>query len=304
MILRTLFLAASGFLLSCDGRRVPHEDGTKPVAGAPAASVTLKGRTFKTFKVKLFITEKDRRHGTVGLGAAPEGEAYLFAWPRNRYIKLESERAGASFDVAFLKLDGKVADTQTLLRGDREGITSRAEAAHALLLPGGTLKALGVQDSDAADLSDGVNDAPVQDLPTMKIGGVTAHVTLALTAEEREHGFMFRPRLSKDDGMLFCYDYEGPRGFWMGNTLIPLDIAFFKKDGTLLNVNETPTYPNPRQPPRGRPTSDSVGPAQYVLEMNLGWFKRQGLVDEQGRPEPGLKVEFPPEALRLSIHEK
>ena len=301
MIFRAFLLTAAALLLSCDGRRVPPGDVQKPLATAPSAIVTLKGRPFK---VKMFLTEKVRRHGTVNLEAAPEGEGYLFAWPRNRYVKLESEFARASFDVAFLKLDGKVADTQSLVRGDREGVTSRAEAAHALLLPGGTLKELGVKDGDAVVLSDGVKDAPVQDLMTMKIGGVTAHVHLALTAGEREHGFMFWPRLSSDDGMLFCYDYEGPRGYWMKNTLIPLDIAFFGKDGTFFNVNETPTYPNPRQPPAGHATSNSTGQAQYVLEMNLGWFKRHGLVDEQGRPKPGLKVEFPPEALRLSFDEE
>ena len=71
---------------------------------------------------------------------------------------------------------------------------------------------------------------------------------LALTEEERQHGLMFRPRMSPNDGMLFAYSNEGSRSFWMANTMIPLDIAFFANDGTLLNVNETPMYPDPRNP--------------------------------------------------------
>jgi hypothetical protein len=98
--------------------------------------------------------------------------------------------------------------------------------------------------------------------------------------------------------MLFAYDHVGMRRFWMGNTLIPLDIAFFAADGTLLNVNATPMYPDPRHPPADYATSDSAGPARFVLEMNLGWFKKKGLVDAEGKPTPGIRAEFPPQVLK------
>ena len=96
--------------------------------------------------------------------------------------------------------------------------------------------------------------------------------------------------------MLFAYPNEGDRSFWMKNTLIPLDIAFFTADGTLLNVNETPTAQVPREGPW--PPSPSKGAARYVLEMNLGWFKKKGLVDNSGHIVPGTKGEIPPQAPR------
>ena len=68
--------------------------------------------------------------------------------------------------------------------------------------------------------------------------------------------------------------------------------------GTLLNVNETPMYPDPRNPGALYATSDSKGAARYVLEMNLGWFKRKGLVDGAGRITPGTKAEIPAAATR------
>src|SRR4030095_9072184 len=63
--------------------------------------------------------------------------------------------------------------------------------------------------------------------PTMTINGIPALVELALTETERNHGLMFRPRMSAEDGMLFAYPDEYERGFWMKDTLIPLEIAFF-----------------------------------------------------------------------------
>lgn len=127
----------------------------------------------------------------------------------------------------------------------------------------------------------------------LRIGNATANVEVASTEEEIRRGLMFRRGLAPDSGMLFVHRDEAPREFWMGNTLIPLDIAFFASDGTLLNVVGTPTYPDPLNPPQGYPTARSKGPARFVLEMNLGWFRRRGLVDERGVPNSGVRADFP-----------
>ena len=273
--------------LSCDGSKK---------AALEAGSVTLKGRKFA---VTLKLTEKERRVATLLFRRLPEGGAYLMAWPRERYLKLESQAAQESFDVAFLNRAGKIVDRQPLRRGDEEGIMSAAEAAYALFLPPETLQKLGASEGDTVEFSPEARAAAPQELPLVKIGGATAYAELALTEPERNHGLMFRPRMSPDDGMLFAYPDEYPRSFWMKNTLIPLDIAFFTREGILLNVNETPTVPNPRAGPW--PGSPSAGPARFVLEMNQGWFRRRGLVDENGRPKSALKAEIPPEAFRGSF---
>jgi uncharacterized membrane protein (UPF0127 family) len=223
----------------------------------------------------------------------PDGQGYLLLWPRPRFLKLE-RAALDSYDVAFLDRNGKVVDLGTLDRRNPDGLLPQAEAGAALLLPSGDLKKMGVQRGDAAQVS----GAPAaQELPLAIIGGVPALVELALTRAERNHGLMFRPRMSADDGMLFAYESEQAGiEFWMMNTLIPLDIAFFKEDGTLLNVRETPTAADPRAEPV--PRAPAAGPARFVLEMNLGWFKRKGLVDADGKPRPGVKAVFPPEAPR------
>ena len=58
------------------------------------------------------------------------------------------------------------------------------------------------------------------------LGGKTVVVEIADTDERRAYGLMFRNSLPKDEGMLFIFEDERIRSFWMKNTLIPLSIAY------------------------------------------------------------------------------
>lgn len=289
-----LFLTLSVWgLWACDGAR--REPPTPPSPASSAASLTLRG---KKFDVTLLTAEKDRRHAVPRLEAPGDTQGYLLAWPRERFMKIESEGCRVAFDLVFLGAAGTVVDVGQLHPRDEEGVQPKAPAAYALLLAPGQVEKVGIRTGDRAELSPEILSAKAEELALMRINGVSATVELALTEGERQHGLMFRPRMSSDDGMLFAYPDEGNRSFWMGNTLIPLDIAFFTADGTLLNVNETPTYPDPRHPGSDYATSSSQGAARFVLEMNLGWFKKKGLVDGSGHILPGTKGEIPPQALK------
>jgi len=48
----------------------------------------------------------------------------------------------------------------------------------------------------------------------------------------RAQGLMRVTDLGDLDGMLFYWRHEASGGFWMKDTLIPLDIAWFNEDGT------------------------------------------------------------------------
>jgi uncharacterized membrane protein (UPF0127 family) len=282
---------ASALLLilaaACDG-------GSSPSV-SPSDSPTLAVGN-AAFETRLVLTEKERRHATEELPPAREGKAYLLCWPRDRYLKLEGQNGRASFDVAFLDASGGVLETAELLVGKPEGLQSSVEARHALLAALGALKKAGLKKGDRLALPAGASQA--EELRVVRVGSVQAYVELALSAAERNHGMMFRPRTSPEDGMLFSYPEEGMLSYWMANTLIPLDIAFFAADGTLINVNETPIYPDPRNPPSDYASSNSAKPARYVLEMRLGWFREKGLVDRNGQPAPGLKAVFPKESVQ------
>lgn len=92
-------------------------------------------------------------------------------------------------------------------------------------------------------------------------------VELAITPEERQKGLMYRKHLGENEGMLFIFPEKDFLRFWMKNTYIPLDIAFFDEDGYLLEVFS--------MKPQSEDIIQSTEPAKYALEMNQGWFYKK-----------------------------
>ncbi len=124
---------------------------------------------------------------------------------------------------------------------------------------------------------------PITNLTVMSADGarsVALTVEIADRADQRTRGLMFRESLDELAGMLFVFEGEQHGGFWMRNTLIPLDIAYLGADGTVLQIVQ------------GVPLSEDVlWAAQgywYTLEVNAGWFGRHGL-------GVGDRVAIPPE---------
>jgi uncharacterized protein len=95
-------------------------------------------------------------------------------------------------------------------------------------------------------------------------------IELALTPPQMEQGLMFRRSLAADAGMLFDYGDPQPIAMWMKNTLIPLDMVFIGKDGTVVDFRE-------RAVPMSLDTIEPKVPARAVLEVNAGTAQRLGL---------------------------
>ena len=101
---------------------------------------------------------------------------------------------------------------------------------------------------------------------------------LAVLEPEMAVGLMYRTALGADDGMLFAYVSPRPMEFWMRNTLIPLDIGFFDAQGVLLEIY-------PMQPNDEHRVASRHQELQYALEMNQGWYARNGI-------RPGDKLDL------------
>jgi uncharacterized protein len=107
--------------------------------------------------------------------------------------------------------------------------------------------------------------------PTMnlKVDGHPVTAEIAATDDLRMLGLMYRNSLPSEAGMLFVYDEPGYYAMWMKNTLIPLSVAFIDERGRIVNIEE--------MKPQTLDPHGSAGIVRYSLEMNAGWFARNGV---------------------------
>lgn len=120
-------------------------------------------------------------------------------------------------------------------------------------------------------------------LPTQSlvVAGKRIDVEVAATPQARMRGLMFRESLPPDRGMIFVHPQDQILAFWMRNTKIPLSIAFANRDGVIVRIAD--------MVPFSEDSVSSVFPARYALEMNVGWFARNGV-------RAGDRIEGLPEA--------
>ena len=105
------------------------------------------------------------------------------------------------------------------------------------------------------------------------VAGEPWTVAVAATREERSQGLMNVTDLGEVDGMLFVFEADSEGGFWMKDTLIPLDIAFFDAGGSLVDVlSMVPCREDPC------PIYTPAGAYRFALEAVPG--RLDGLADE------------------------
>jgi len=99
------------------------------------------------------------------------------------------------------------------------------------------------------------------------------NVELVATKAQVERGLMYREKLDKDKGMLFIFEKESRRSFWMKNTLIPLDIIWIDSKNKVVFISKD------TQPCKSLicPSVDPGENAKYVLEINAGMSDQIGL---------------------------
>jgi uncharacterized membrane protein (UPF0127 family) len=103
----------------------------------------------------------------------------------------------------------------------------------------------------------------------MEIGNKTFTLEVADRTDSRTYGLMRRDSMPADHGMIFVFDKEEQRGFWMKNCRIPLDIIFLDAGGKVVSVKQMKPYDLSSTP--------SDGPAQYAIELNKGAAEGAGV---------------------------
>ncbi len=143
---------------------------------------------------------------------------------------------------------------------------------------------------------------PRPDLPPMKVEGNPVHrghaaecrvlevragrtrlrLAVAATNAQREHGLMNVPFVPSGQGMLFAFPGgDEMRGFWMKDTITPLDMVFVRSDGTIVMIAENVPATAPNTPDNKVARRQAV--AKYVIELGARESERIGL-------QPGMQL--------------
>ena len=129
-------------------------------------------------------------------------------------------------------------------------------------------------------------DTPLpDDAPLVQIGDALYYVDLATTPETIARGLSGRPSLGIDRAMLFVYDTDHPRTFWMPDMHFPLDMVWISSDCTVAAVTADVPHPAPDTPRNELPIYPSRVPVRFVLEINAGQAAQHGIA-------PGAPVAF------------
>jgi uncharacterized membrane protein (UPF0127 family) len=93
-------------------------------------------------------------------------------------------------------------------------------------------------------------------------------IELAQDESQRQLGLMYRDTLAETQGMLFLFDNEEVRAFWMKNTVLSLDMIFVNARSEIVTIHKYTT-------PYSEETYMSTKPAKYVLEVNAGYADKR-----------------------------
>ena len=88
-------------------------------------------------------------------------------------------------------------------------------------------------------------------------------IEIADTDFDIQTGLMYRSSMEKLQGMLFVFEDETERYFYMKNTKIPLDLIYIDADKNIVSFQKNAK-------PFDETSLPSNEPAKYVLEVNAG----------------------------------
>jgi uncharacterized membrane protein (UPF0127 family) len=95
-------------------------------------------------------------------------------------------------------------------------------------------------------------------------------IEIAETEYETQTGLMYRHRMEDNQAMLFVFENEQPRSFYMKNTEFSLDIIYINNKKEIVSIQKNAT-------PYNEVSLPSNAPALYVLEINGGLSDSWGI---------------------------
>lgn len=129
-------------------------------------------------------------------------------------------------------------------------------------------------------------DEETSDTYALKIKDQWFTLETAITKEEQARGLGGREVLAENGGMIFIFDTDERRQFWMKDCLIDIDVLYVDRRGFIDSA-----YEMKAQPPRAENESPAAyenrlrsaaqypsrGKARYVIELKAGKIRELGL---------------------------
>ncbi len=109
-----------------------------------------------------------------------------------------------------------------------------------------------------------------EDCFPIAVGDAPLELQLAVHPNEQARGLMFREALAPRHGMLFIFAEPKQRSFWMRNTPLPLDLAYFTAEGRLVESHRLFPYDE-------RPVLSRSNEIKFALELEQGQMAALGI---------------------------
>lgn len=117
-----------------------------------------------------------------------------------------------------------------------------------------------------------INDTEIPSVPQICLDETCFDLEIADDREERMTWLMMRENMPEYSGMLFVFDISSIYGFWMKNTLIPLDMIWLDQYFKVVAIKTAvPCKEDPC------PSYNPEVYATYVLEVNAWMAEKIGL---------------------------
>lgn len=128
-------------------------------------------------------------------------------------------------------------------------------------------------------------DGGTTDTFTCELGGKWFTLETAISESTQQKGLMHREEIVEDGGMIFIFDNDQERSFWMAYCVTDMDIMYVDRTGRIISA-----YTMKARPARGPQESvqeyearirqdryPSNGKCRYVIEVQAGMIRKLGL---------------------------
>jgi uncharacterized membrane protein (UPF0127 family) len=109
----------------------------------------------------------------------------------------------------------------------------------------------------------------------IKLNDTNYTLEVAKTMAQLSQGLSNRPKLCERCGMIFIFNKEGIKPFWMKDTLIPLDMIWLDSKGKVVSIQTAQPEPN-TSVTKLKIYQNDVN-AKYVIELNANDSKKLNL---------------------------